>query len=259
MGLLSKIRTAGRIMVNGIRIGALGQFRRPPVVIGGCGRSGTTLLLSILSAHDRIFAVPFETYCFCPEPETATANPDVDLETADFYRKLLSHRIPQSCHRWSEKTPKNVVYFERILSHFGSDVRLIHIIRDGRDVVTSSHPGDVRRYYVSPERWIFDVSAGLALRDHPQVATVRYEDLVREISGTLDHLGGFLDEDFSGLAREWFEKADVRTHEAWEGERVSPVHSKSIGRWKDPEHEERIAELMEKPRARELLDELGYT
>ena len=36
------------------------RFTCPPVYIGGCGRSGTTLLLSILSAHKDIFACPRE-------------------------------------------------------------------------------------------------------------------------------------------------------------------------------------------------------
>lgn len=39
-----------------------------PIVIGGCGRSGTTLLLSILGAHPDIFALASELYPFYPLP-----------------------------------------------------------------------------------------------------------------------------------------------------------------------------------------------
>lgn len=259
MGLMSKGRTASRMALNGIRTFVFRQLDRPPIIIGGCGRSGTTLLLSVLSAHERIMAVPFETYCFCPVPETGTANPDVSLDVGRFYRKLLSHRIPESCHRWCEKTPKNVVYFGKILERFGSSVRLLHIVRDGRDVVTSSHPNDSGEYYVSPERWIFDVSAGLSVDDHPQVMRLRYEDLVQSFSEVLESLGEFLDEDFGHVTRRWYERAEVREHEAWERGEVSPLHSDSVGRWRAPEHEERVTELMERPRAAPLLEELGYS
>ena len=37
-----------------------------PLIIGGCGRSGTTLLLSVLSAHPKVLAIPHETEAFCP-------------------------------------------------------------------------------------------------------------------------------------------------------------------------------------------------
>ena len=40
------------------------NFKKPPIYIGGCGRSGTTLLLSILSSHPEIFACPGELEMF---------------------------------------------------------------------------------------------------------------------------------------------------------------------------------------------------
>src|SRR5262245_59984782 len=33
---------------------------RPPIVIAGCGHSGTTLLLSILDAHSASHGIPYE-------------------------------------------------------------------------------------------------------------------------------------------------------------------------------------------------------
>ena len=49
------------------------QIPQTPILIGGCGRSGTTLLLSLLSAHPRIRAVSrqgrnLETDAMCHLP-----------------------------------------------------------------------------------------------------------------------------------------------------------------------------------------------
>jgi hypothetical protein len=74
-----------------------------PVIIGGCGRSGTTLLSAMIDAHPLFFCGPES--------------------------------------RWSEKTPGNVRVLDRIFEYFPR-ARFIHVIRDGRDVVcsTRTHP-----------------------------------------------------------------------------------------------------------------------
>ena len=38
----------------------------PPIVIGGCGRSGTTLLTSLLSSYNQLYVIPCETSLLCP-------------------------------------------------------------------------------------------------------------------------------------------------------------------------------------------------
>ena len=77
-----------------------------------------------------------------------------------------------------EKTPRNIKSFAPLLDHFGSDVRLIHLVRDGRDATTSRHLRRPSEYYYSPETWAEIVADGLRFTDHPQVVLVRYEDLV---------------------------------------------------------------------------------
>ena len=49
-------------------------------MIGGCARSGTTLLLSMLSCHPRLLAIPNETMSLCP-----TA---YELSDEDFARRV---------------------------------------------------------------------------------------------------------------------------------------------------------------------------
>ena len=68
------------------------RFARAPISIGGAPRSGTTLLLSVLSAHPSLFAINHETFAFCPratDPEFATPE---DFELQRVYTPLALSR-----------------------------------------------------------------------------------------------------------------------------------------------------------------------
>lgn len=227
-----------------------------PIVIGGSGRSGTTLLLSILSCHPHIFAIDHETRALCP------GNVQNPLMNAPFkferiYNYLAEREIPDHCHRWCEKTPRNVLHFSRILKFYGKRVRIIHIVRDGRDVITSRHPTDPTRFWVSAETWIRDTSAGLQLEDHPQVLTVRYEDLVTKYQPTVRRICEFIDEKFDEAFLHYPEAARVKSNAAWYSD-ARPIDDTSIGRWKKPQYRIRIFDLLSRPQAVQLLEHFGY-
>lgn len=252
-----RLRRAARTAWNFVPIVLLRQLHRPPIVIGGCARSGTTLMLSILSSHPHIFAFPRETGLFCPKAYWRRKPAATPISNVAFYRHLLWQEIPRTAQRWCEKTPKNVLFFGKIIDHFEGRVRLIHVVRDGRDVVTSRHPADPSRYWVSPQRWIDETKAGLEWEGHDRVLTVRYEDLVRDLGSQLVRLGAFLDEDFGELAEVWHEQTSIRLSKAWSHE-VRAAHSHSIGRWKSPQHREAVQQLVAMPEAVEILERLGY-
>ena len=227
------------------------------ILIGGCGRSGTTVLNGLLSCHPDIQVVDIETSAFC---QTAYAE-QVDL-AADFrlervYRRLVRIEIPASCTRWSEKTPKNVLFAGRALLYLGPGARFIHIVRDGRDVVTSRHRRAPDRYWVSPKRWILDVEAGRALEDHPRVITVRYEDLMLDLEPQLRRLCAFLDLSFDERMLGYPETARVPRSEGWVP-RLRPISEASVGRWRAPEHAEAVEELLSDRRAVALMRHYGY-
>jgi hypothetical protein len=237
------------------------RFPGAPVVIGGAGRSGTTLLLSILDAHPRLYCFPeqigmFREWDRVEGPDGAPR--EVPRRIDRLYRWLLTHRIPRQAVRWCEKTPHNVRYFRQILEYYHEQVRLIHLIRDGRDVVTSRHPYKPDRYWVPVSRWVNDVSAGLAFHDHPCVLTIRYEDLITEYGTTIEAVCAHIGEECTESVRDWFAHTGIRSSRHW-FEPVQQLHTKAIGRWKQPEHAARVAELMQDERAALLLEELGYT
>jgi len=230
-----------------------GFFRKAPVFIGGCPRSGTTLLLSILSAHPSIYAVPYEMWSFW---ETETPD-DFRALIDNFLDELSELEIPEYCERICEKTPKNVHVFDRLVECFHPRPRLIHIIRDGRDVVTSIHPNDPTRYWVPVWQWVYDVSVGLRLEASPDLLTIRYEDIVFGFDSTMSKVCEFLGEPFDDRLRRWEENASIRSDPAW-FEEVRPLTKKGIGRWTDETHRDVIAELMDSREAVALLDRLGY-
>ncbi len=147
--------------------------------------------------------------------------------------------------------------FGAILEHFGANVRLIHIVRDGRDAITSRHLRRPNEYYYAADRWVEMVSAGLRFRTHPQVVLVRYEDLVREFSATLNHLCAFLGEPVDRQILDWYRHASVRVHPAWKGA-VRPMDDASVGRWQQPEHARHVARFTQNEQAVALLHDLGY-
>jgi len=239
------------------------QLGRRPLVIGGCGRSGTTLLLSIMSCHSKIFAIDIETVALCPDGYGAdglynrTPNLEIPFRLEKIYHYLSDREIPESCTRWCEKTPRNVLYFGRILQHFGKRVRIIHIVRDGRDVVTSLHPGHASRFWVTPHRWAMDVAAGRRMENHPQILTIRYEDLVQRYEATMRRICEFIEEEFDAAFLSYPHSARIKESGAWFNP-AQATNDKSIGRWKDPQYNEIIEALRQEPMAVELLRHYGY-
>jgi hypothetical protein len=214
-------------------------------------------MLSILSAHPRVYVIQEETHAFCPEAYSNNPNLNAEIRVERIYKSLLNSKMPEACTRWCEKTPKNVHSIDRILRFFGKEARFVNMVRDGRDVVTSIHPGAPSRYWVPSERWVFDVSAGLMFESHPQVLTVKYEDLVSNSVDVLRKTCEFIGEKFDPALMEYPASAEIRSDVAWY-ERATPIHERSVRRWQDDEYAEVVKYLLEMPKALDLLRHYNY-
>ena len=227
------------------------------ILIGGCGRSGTTVLNGLLSCHPEVQVVDIETSAFCQTAYRGDLDLESEFKLERVFRRLIRIDIPPTCSRWAEKTPKNVLFAARALDYLGPGSRFVHIVRDGRDVVTSRHRRAPDRYWVAPQRWVMDVEAGRALEGHPRVTTVRYEDLRSDLEGQLRRLCGFLDLPFDNRMLGYPETARVPHCEGWVP-RLRPISTDSVGRWRAPEHQEAVEALLSEPGAESLMRHYGY-
>lgn len=213
----------------------------------------------MLSAHPHLMALPYESTAFAHwkqasyQGKTRWRPQRLDR----FYRYIVGTRIPQQAYRFCEKTPNNVRALDKILDFFDQKVHIIHLIRDGRDVVLSRHPDQPQSYWIGPERWARDVQYGLAYRDHPQVSTVFYENLIRDYGNTIQQICDFLEEPCPEALYQWFTNAAVRQNRAFGGE-VRQLHSQSLEKWRTTEDQQRVKALMADPEAYALLQQLGY-
>jgi len=243
-------KTINRLAQNKIKK----KYYQPPVIIGGCGRSGTTLLLSILSAHKEITAFSRELGVF--HHWQTNGNPE-QSRLNRFYRAVLFTPAGPQANRWCEKTPRNILYIKRILQYFNNKVKIIHIIRDGRDVILSRHPSKKNKFHISPERWIRDVNAGLAWKDNEHLFTVKYEDLISSYTGIMKKICTFLEISFDGQLLNWLEYTTVKKNRAW-SKSVTAVHTNSLKKWQKPEYQKRVKAAMQNREFSRLLKELGY-
>ena len=239
------------------------EWKKCPIILMGCQRSGTTLLSSILSAHPKLFAIPKEVWV----PYHCAKNQDFTTMKKDYEDRLNECKAEikkkPDAVRWLEKTPNNITYISEILEQFESNLKLIHIIRDGRDVVTSIHPRvPLHRPYTKWGRWVGYVRNGLEYKDHLTMLTIKYEDLILDYENTVKKICDHIEEDFVDELKDWFKHATHREDLSYNGV-VKPMHSNSVYKWKDESkldeaNKEYLAECLAEPKFTDLLKELEY-
>jgi hypothetical protein len=204
------LRSPGRGGPSGKR-GSITESVRPPIFIVGCQRSGTTLLRLILDAHPNISCGP-ETLFLVDFAERLTGERHWQhLAQFGFPRDYWQEKVAglfdavQSDYarrrgkaRWADKTARYAVHLDQIDLLFPT-CQVVHIIRDGRDVVASHRD---RWGYLSAlkavRKWPWYVRAarraGARLAAQGRYHEVRYENLVTDPEPTLRELLGFLGE-----------------------------------------------------------------
>jgi hypothetical protein len=251
-------------------------YRSPErhIIVGGCPRSGTTLFRRILDRHPGICCGPemnviipgrFQLGPLSARSEIAERDLRAMLRSsrsqAEFVDRFADrYRAIRGKARWAEKTPLNVLHFGWVLERF-PEARLIHLIRDGRDVVCSlaEHPdwrwvdgGWVKELHPRPveayaRTWVRDTGAGMRHRGEARYLEVRYEDLVARPRETLRTVFAFIGEPFD---------EDVLAPDEMAAPDRGDIFGSSVGRWRQDLTTGQLERFMGV--AQDRLVELGY-
>lgn len=228
-----------------------------PIVVGGCHRSGTSLVRRVLDSHPRIYCGPevkfFRDFYgdYIDDPirhvrfmESVRAIlPEDDLfeilgsAFIEMHERAATRAMKP---RWADKAPENVVFLEDWERLLGDEWLFLHVVRNPLDTLSSI------------EEWQFPVSipAGLDARidlylnyleagrafgraNPDRYILLVYETLVSDPVTTVRTLMSELGEQFharqlaiNGLAhQEGLEDPKAR--------RASSIHSGSLGRWRE--------------------------
>lgn len=279
-----------------------GPERYAPFSIVGSGRCGTTLMRAVLQANPTVHIPPenvmlrpvihqyrrYDRLPWWPLLRILLGNmafheswEAYDLPLGPIFRDLAA-RPPHERHlaaildavyrghmkkhkpkavRWGDKSAFNVLVLEELRMVF-PDIRIIHMLRDGRDVAASIIDAFGTDLSHAARAWLRAVEAAQSFgKRHPeQYLEVRYEDFVGEPESTARRVTSFLGLEFDDRMLRHHELnlklGDVERIPYMQGVRRA-VHRTSVGRWRRSFDTSQQAELQAV--LGPTLARLGYT
>jgi hypothetical protein len=152
------------------------------IFIIGCGHSGTTIMNKIVSNHKYIYGLEYETAIF--------NNNNIIIEL----KKLKKNR-DESHKKWiCEKTPTHIYQIDKMYK-YTINPKIIVMIRDGRDVVSSLY----KRYNdfnKSINRWINDNEVWINSEHKNDFHILKYEDFIANPQLELEKICAYLGEEY---------------------------------------------------------------
>jgi len=248
------------------------QAVEPFVYIVGAGRSGTTLLMSMLDAHEEIAMLPETAFIrryLTRQRQVAKAStvrrllgedrllkrldlqsclldefaacPSSEVAWSDVYRTILRlHGTRTGKRHVGGKDPKTVECLPVLCQAFPS-VKVIHMIRDPRDVFLSRQKADwsANRHWFA-HAMAYRIHFGLGQRAKRELPVgsyeeVKYEELVRDPVTTLQRLCAFLGVEYDhGMLRfhETAARLVAEDEAAWKANVLRPLLRDNTGKWR---------------------------
>lgn len=173
----------------------------------GCGRSGTWLLLGMMSTYRGVLIAPEERH-FGHFAAIADAPEPVHIVKRSFYGHSLMARLPR-------------------------EIGLLYILRDPRDVLTSTHYE--REFYITLERWTEEMRSLKALLDtgREHFLVTRFEDLVLNPAGEQARIAEAFGLEVEWPAARFDERFEIRETISDSMHGLRPPDPSVIGRWRD--------------------------
>jgi len=248
----------------------LGSLDERIVFIVGSPRSGTTFLAGAIGSVPGFLDLGEVAPVKAAVPELAALEPP---EAARRLRRILAVARRAGLVgtvRAVEQTPE-VAHLLPAVALAYPEAAIVHIVRDGRDVVCSlleqrwlrpaqssaddaglAH-GSYARFWVEPDRraeferasdarraaWVWRTHVRAASSAGVPLLELRYEELARDPASTAESLAAYLQTPVEPLARA-----------------LAQVHASSVGRWERDLSPEQLDDFSAE--AGDLLRELGY-
>lgn len=247
------------------------------VFVIGVGRSGTSLIQSMLHAHPDVAFLP-ETHFFRryiarsygrrkhenhgAEAFQSTLANDKEYQRADisttelldpFLKDVQPFDLPRVCtHLFQlyrnrkganvigEKDPRLIDYLPQVQNVF-PEARILHIVRDPRDVVLSRMKAD---WSAGRPGWLHALTYRAQIRRGrrqgqqafgEQYKEVRYEDLLTKPETTLRDISRHIGVEYDDAMLTFQESAEELVDEserAWKEETTGPLLRDNTGKWR---------------------------
>lgn len=250
-----------------------GKAQKPPFFVLGAQRSGTTMLRLMLNNHPNL-VIPHETAFITifhgkladygdlsnlsnsrrllddvmahrlvergkliPDPKAVLKKPITTYR--DFIEAVFrTYAETQGKQRWGDKTPFYTSEVD-ILRVIFPDCKVIHLVRDGRDVILSQRKMEwmsgnlpkLARDWAWKTTLVHKVGRVLGA----DFLEVHYEDLVRNPHATLEEICRFLDEPYSPDLLRFAENAECVVPEEsqqWHQNSIRPPDVSKLGEWR---------------------------
>jgi hypothetical protein len=237
-----------------------------PIFIVGAPRSGTTLLRNMLNRHPALSICretgyyhyvysrrrSFGDLASVPKRECLIdaflavdriRRTQLDLPLLrrhlleegsnyqEFYTSFLRfYAASQGKQRWGEKTPHPL--FTETLYNWYPHARVLHLLRDPRDVVASlmGMPWAPDSVVANARWWLRDNLVAFRSHARPQYMQVRYEELAAHPEPQLRRICNFIQEDYHPAMLT--PKPDPTADRAWFQRAEQPVTADRVGNWR---------------------------
>jgi hypothetical protein len=200
--------------------------------IVGCPRSGTTLLMELVSTC-------FASSAYC-EHEMSIFQP-----------------APAGCELYISKQPNDIRQLRHIF-HRDPQLYIIYLGRDPRAVISSTHREQPGQYFCNYRIWRECDRAAARYLEHPRFLPLRYEDLVTDpdaVQASIHAQYPFLQQLHRFSEFHLFARPSGAAQQAMNG--LRKVNVQSLAKWR--EHMPRVAEQYRRhPALAQDLIRLGY-
>jgi len=242
----------------------------PLFFIVGVGRSGTTLLMSMLNSHPQV-ATPPETHfvrryvarnprvtcekaaeILCNDKEFARVDIDpaqvVQQKSSAYnicdwkntYQQMLNTYLKNSGKKYiGDKDPKLIEHIPILYKHFSTS-KIIHIVRDPRDVFLSRQKAgwSKGRHWIS-HAIVYKVQFGMGHRlgrrlFQENYTEVQYEELITKPEATLQNICRFLGLGYNPQMLSFAERANeivANDEKEWKKNVTGPLLPNNFNKW----------------------------